>query len=102
MQALQPESRSYQCAVRRDEWQKLRREVFSAFGLQKAAYRRANGGTTAPELKEAPFATLKPGASRRSQRDTEPVIRQLLVKGTFLEVKSLFVKSKRRAKTMRW
>ncbi|CAJ1424364.1 unnamed protein product [Effrenium voratum] len=42
----------YQCAIRRDVWQKLRDNLAEAFGLQRSAYRRANGGPQAPELRE--------------------------------------------------
>mmetsp|Transcript_41370 Transcript_41370/g.92530 ORF Transcript_41370/g.92530 Transcript_41370/m.92530 type:complete len:410 (+) Transcript_41370:99-1328(+) len=42
----------YQCAVRRDQWNLLRRRFIEVFLLQKTAYRRANGGSTAPSLHE--------------------------------------------------
>lgn len=40
----------YQCAVRRDEWERVREEFLEAFLVQKRAYRRANGGSCAPCL----------------------------------------------------
>eukprot|EP00438_Fugacium_kawagutii_P033890 Skav220979 [mRNA] locus=scaffold1541:29091:40106:+ [translate_table: standard] len=42
----------YQCVVLRSQWMPLRASFFEAFHLQKAAYRRANGGTTAPGIIE--------------------------------------------------
>eukprot|EP00435_Cladocopium_sp_Y103_P030203 s2366_g7.t1 len=42
----------YQCVVVRQQWDQLRTPFFEAFQVQKAAYRRANGGTAAPTLAE--------------------------------------------------
>mmetsp|Transcript_12828 Transcript_12828/g.14992 ORF Transcript_12828/g.14992 Transcript_12828/m.14992 type:complete len:194 (-) Transcript_12828:343-924(-) len=43
---------AYQCAFLRSQWMALRVSFFEAFNLQKAAYRRANGGTAAPGIIE--------------------------------------------------
>eukprot|EP00913_Durusdinium_trenchii_P001327 g1225.t1 len=43
---------SFQCVVRRDEWNSVRDRFYKAFLMQKKAYRRANGGSTAPSLQE--------------------------------------------------
>lgn len=41
---------SYQCVVVRQEWDELKNSFFDAFRVQRAAYRRAHGGTLAPSL----------------------------------------------------
>ena len=61
----------YQCVVVRQQWNELRTPFFEAWKVQKAAYRRANGGTAAPTLVEdaAPrflsrdFSCVKPEGS---------------------------------------
>jgi len=50
---------SYQCVVLREDWLRLREVFWDAFRIQKAAYRRANGGKTAPTL-QAPW-TIEQG-----------------------------------------
>ena len=40
----------YQCAVRREEWERVGEQFQEAFLVQKRAYRRANGGSSAPCL----------------------------------------------------
>ncbi|CAE7230656.1 unnamed protein product [Symbiodinium microadriaticum] len=42
----------YQCVVGRDEWERLGEHIVEAFLAQKRAYRRANGGASAPCLTE--------------------------------------------------
>lgn len=42
----------YQCAISRREWHQVRDRFQKVFHLQKAAYRRANGGSNAPSLTE--------------------------------------------------
>ena len=42
----------YQAAVLRQQWLRIRTVFSDAFSLQKTAYRRANGGTTAPNVHE--------------------------------------------------
>jgi hypothetical protein len=55
---------SYQCVVLREDWLRLREVFWDAFRIQKAAYRRANGGKTAPTL-QAPW-TIEQGAAWNS------------------------------------
>ena len=43
----------YQCVVVRSEWDQSRASFYEAFKVQKAAYRRANGGPKSPNLIEA-------------------------------------------------
>jgi len=42
----------YQCVVRRSDWQAVRKHFFEVFPLAKTAYRRANGGSSAPGVHE--------------------------------------------------
>lgn len=42
----------YQCVMRTEQWKEVRESCLQALTLQKTAYRRANGGTTAPSLVE--------------------------------------------------
>lgn len=42
----------YQCLVRRSEWEAVRKHFFEVFPLAKTAYRRANGGSSAPGVHE--------------------------------------------------
>lgn len=42
----------YQCVVLRSAWDPLREDLLSVEQLQRSAYRRANGGSSAPALQE--------------------------------------------------
>eukprot|EP00438_Fugacium_kawagutii_P015808 Skav206884 [mRNA] locus=scaffold3287:13187:18436:- [translate_table: standard] len=75
----------YQCVVKRSDWERLREPFTQAFRLQKAAYRRANGGTTAPALLE----DVKPHFSTRRHvhsGDLTAVVVKTVVRKTFLEL----------------
>lgn len=50
----------YQCAMRRESWEAVRDLFTQAFLIQKTAYRRANGGSTAPSFQEAAEARFLP------------------------------------------
>ena len=43
---------SFQCVVATHEWNLVKDRFYDAFLMQKKAYRRANGGCTAPILRE--------------------------------------------------
>ncbi|CAJ1376495.1 unnamed protein product [Effrenium voratum] len=74
----------YQCAMRRDEWLRLRGEFLVAFRCQRAAYRRAYGGSQAPDLKEDMVAHFQRTPwGRTCVEHFEP---QLVVRRTFLHV----------------
>lgn len=87
----------YQCVVLREDWETLRELFAPAFGKQKAAYRRANGGASAPGWTEDLKAHF---LSRRSaHRTSQPVAQvsadwdesgedalKLVVRNTFLEL----------------
>ena len=42
----------YQCVVRRSVWEQVRPRFLDVFPLSKTAYRRANGGSSAPVIHE--------------------------------------------------
>ena len=42
----------YQCVVRRSVWETVKSRFFEVFPLAKTAYRRANGGSSAPGVHE--------------------------------------------------
>ncbi|CAJ1370776.1 unnamed protein product [Effrenium voratum] len=91
----------YQCAVRRDKWQRLRKDVLNAFSSQKAAYRRMNGGAAAPELKEGRSANFKVGPVKVGY-GVAAELPQLVVRRTFFGVEELIDKTLlRRAKSSR-
>ena len=79
----------YQAALLRSSWQPLRLAFTEAFSLQKTAYRRANGGTTAPNVHEDVRPRFLP-----SLRPVEVVQKaekrqhKVVVRNTFLEVET--------------
>lgn len=84
---------SYQCVVRRTDWELLRNRFAEVFPLAKAAYRRANGGTYAPSLHEDAEAKFNPqeqtdktdGAEHSVQPEQSDATR-LVVRNTFLDL----------------
>lgn len=88
----------YQCVVLRSQWTQIRDSFRQAFHLQKAAYRRANGGTTAPSIVEdvrphllgsEVHATSSGGSdsAESDQIDQLPSeVSKLVVRNTFLEL----------------
>ncbi|CAJ1371400.1 unnamed protein product [Effrenium voratum] len=77
----------YQAALRRDEWEKVGKELIQAFSLQKAAYRRLHGGCQAPDLKENNRPTYQRrdpfGQQAWSKHPSKP---QLVVRRTFIDI----------------
>ena len=73
----------YQCVVVRQEWNQVRALFFEAFKVQKAAYRRANGGTSNPSLVEdvAPHFVSCDFTYNRCSQVIKTVVRK-----TFLEL----------------
>ena len=110
----------YQCAVRRDEWERIREDFLEAFLVQKRAYRRANGGSCAPcfavdaEPRFAPDDRRVEVASQIKCSQQQPAQHRTVVRRTFIELadddstQDEFViireRSNRRAKTFptRW
>ncbi|CAE7866003.1 unnamed protein product, partial [Symbiodinium necroappetens] len=82
----------YQCAVRRDEWERIREEFLEAFLVQKRAYRRANGGSCAPcfavdaEPRFAPDDRRVEVASQIRCSQQQPVQHRTVVRRTFIEL----------------
>jgi len=76
----------YQCVVKRQDWEQLKKFFTPAFRLQKAAYRRGNGGTTAPSLVE----DVRPHCSSQEPCYAkclhEETIVKTVVRKTFLEL----------------
>ncbi|CAE7591702.1 FKS1 [Symbiodinium natans] len=75
----------YQCAVRRSHWSRVCDRFREVFQLQKAAYRRANGGSNAPSLTE----DVAPRFVSRSRETREPSpglpVQKIVVRRTFVE-----------------
>ena len=110
----------YQCAVRRDEWERIREDFLEAFLVQKRAYRRANGGSCAPciatdaEPRVAPDYRRVGLASQIRCSQQQPAQHKTVIRRTFIELadddstEDEFViireRSNRRAKTFptRW
>lgn len=75
----------YQCVVLRSDWEQVRASFMEAFSIQKAAYRHANGGTTAPSLVEDArpvlIATIArcPCSTSDQGEDVKTVVRKTFV-----------------------
>ena len=85
----------YQCVVLRSQWTQIRDSFRQAFHFQKAAYRRANGGTNAPSIVEDVRPHLRgseahatsSGGSDSAESDKLPTeVCKLVVRNTFLEL----------------
>ena len=83
----------YQAAVLRHEWSRVSFAFSEAFSLQKTAYRRANGGTTAPNVHEDVKPRFLPQGPRASislpdPHETRVPQHKIVVRRTFLEVET--------------
>ena len=79
----------YQCVVAREEWNSVRARFFEAFTLQKTAYRRANGGSTAPGVHEGVEPRFLPDADLALLRERIKFAQQqpkIVVRNTFVEM----------------
>ncbi|CAE7650566.1 unnamed protein product, partial [Symbiodinium pilosum] len=82
----------YQCVVRREQWMAVRTRFIEVFLLQKTAYRRANGGSTAPSMHEGFEPRFSPDPSLTLLRESlsrcssQTPQHRLLVRRTFLEL----------------
>lgn len=72
---------NYQCVVVRQEWEQLRTSFYQALKVQKAAYRHANGGVTAPSLVEdaAPRFVLRYISCSAQQSGIKTIVRKTFV-----------------------
>jgi len=84
----------YQCTISRKDWSRVSDRFRKAYALQKAAYRHANGGPTAPGICEDVAPRFRQDSSLFSLKcrtevaqlagaDKEP---RILVRNTFVEV----------------
>lgn len=87
----------YQCVVLREDWEKVNPFFWEAFRIQKAAYRHANGGSTAPSLTQDVSPNLLVEEPEEWQRSTSrassassasaiPSSVKMVVRNTFLEL----------------
>ncbi|CAK9091073.1 unnamed protein product [Durusdinium trenchii] len=81
----------YQCVLLRQDWEKVKDLVMDAFRLQKAAYRRANGGTSAPGILEVASPhfigqALSHGELNRKSLPEGPRGPKMVIRNTFFEV----------------
>jgi len=75
----------YQCVVDRKEWEAVKDRFVEAFLLQKKAYRRANGGSTAPSF----HADVQPrvlDVAAVEPKSLKAPSHRVVVRRTFLEV----------------
>mmetsp|Transcript_48815 Transcript_48815/g.114687 ORF Transcript_48815/g.114687 Transcript_48815/m.114687 type:complete len:397 (+) Transcript_48815:48-1238(+) len=79
---------SYQCAVAREDWDRVRPHFQRAYALQKAAYRRSRGGRTAPSLIESLDPRFRDDHSLDDlrQRLRESIEVRTVIRKTFVEV----------------
>ena len=76
----------YQCVCRRSSWEAVKSRFFQVFPLAKTAYRRANGGSSAPGVNEdveAKFIDMDPNLKAPPAIAAEP---RLIVRNTFLDI----------------
>ncbi|CAE7533361.1 GIP [Symbiodinium necroappetens] len=78
----------YQCAIPRDDWDRVREHFQRAYALQKAAYRRSRGGPAAPNLCESHAPRFQDDHSFESlqQRLAESIEIKTVVRKTFIDV----------------
>lgn len=83
---------SYQCVVLREDWEKVKPVFWEAFRIQKAAYRYANGGSTAPSLTQDVSPNLLVEKAEEWPRSTSSASSasipsaKMVVRNTFLEL----------------
>jgi len=86
----------YQCVLQRSRWETLRDVFLPAMNLQKSAYRRARGGTTAPSLQEDVMPRFLPTPSTDVIRLKEAPGTKMVVRRTFLELEEEYAGNIRR------
>lgn len=74
----------YQCVMQRMQWDQIKAFVRPALTLQKTAYRRAKGGTTAPSLQEDVMPRFVTSYQPEVSATTETT--KVVVRNTFLEL----------------
>lgn len=79
----------YQCVLVRSQWEEVREPCLQLLNVQKAAYRRANGGKTSPSLiEDAPprFASEHPVHDDLNETSQESLVASLATCKTFIEL----------------
>ncbi|CAE7521407.1 unnamed protein product [Symbiodinium natans] len=78
----------YQCAILREDWDRVGEHFQRAYALQKAAYRHSRGGRTAPSLLESLGPRFREDNSLTAlqQRLRESIDAKTVVRKTFLDV----------------
>ena len=78
----------YQCAIQREDWDRVKGRFHCAYALQKAAYRRSRGGATAPSVQDSLGPRFRDDRSLDvlQQRLTEATEVKTVVRKTFIDV----------------
>jgi len=78
----------YQCAILRDDWDRVREPFQRAYALQKAAYRHSRGGSAAPNISESVAPRFQDDHSFEAlqQRLHETIEIKTVVRKTFIDV----------------
>ena len=76
----------YQVAVRTLEWSSCRQHLEPAFHRQQRAYRRLNGGVSAPRIGEAPAARFQVRAPHMKKPCFASASTDVVVRRTFLKL----------------
>lgn len=84
---------SFQCVVRKHEWDQVKTQFYSAFLMQKKAYRHLNGGSTAPSMKEGGKARMvrnemqsQLAEQMQKLKEQEASQHKVVVRRTFLDL----------------
>eukprot|EP00434_Breviolum_minutum_P025967 symbB.v1.2.022956.t2/scaffold2070.1/size90664/4 len=84
---------SFQCVVASHDWSLVKDRFYAAFLMQRNAYRRGNGGSTAPSLREgdrprflAEERKLELAEQYLTRREAESAQHKVVVQRTFLHV----------------
>jgi len=75
----------FQCVVSRKDWTRVRHRFHQVFHLQKAAYRRANGGTNAPSIAEDVQPRFTVHSFAAMPRSTGLPVHKIVIRRTFVE-----------------
>ncbi|CAE7025697.1 unnamed protein product [Symbiodinium sp. CCMP2456] len=79
----------YQCAMSREDWDRVQDNFHRAYRLQKAAYRHARGGVAAPgvhEIREPRFCAEEQNVASDHRLCSSDARLKTVVRNTFIEV----------------
>lgn len=84
---------TFQCVVRKDQWEAAKDRFLTAFLIQKKAYRHANGGSSAPSLRADAKPRFVPEEGRLALQERQARLQEeeasqhrVVVRKTFLDV----------------